>query len=334
MTHASRFLHWMRPVAVGALGALLAACGGGGGGEPEPPVVIQKIDLTVANRDTVSHAVVGGALGIGGADVGLPGAVGAAMHSRVKETAKSVKARPMLVASDTALCLVSGSLTLTIDDRDNNGTPSPGDVITLAFNRCSNTPSETVNGTMSLALTNVLSTTDFDAKATFTALLTEDRQTNQVHSVTLDGTMLAAYREQSGSRNTMRLTTEGGFTVGLVTPVFSDTVTLASGFTQDIAEDTAAMPPSGGGGPGRSVATVTGDLRSANAGGWVSVKTDEAVVSYAGDRFPRSGTLQVNGQKGEMHLIAQDTVTIRCDLDDDDDGAIEDSMTASWEWMV
>jgi len=332
MTRTGRVQYWMRPVVIGVFGAMLVACGGGGGGGE--PVVLQKIDLTVANRDSVAHAVVGGALGIGGADVGLPGAVGAAVQSRVKETAQSARARPMLVASETFLCTVSGSFTLTIDDRDNNYQITPGDVITVVFNECWNTLSEMANGTMTMEITNVLSTTDFDARATFTSLSTEDRLQNQVHRVTLGGTMLATYREQSSSRNTMRLTTEGEFTVGLVTPVFSDTVTLASGFTQDIAEDTVAMPPSGSGGPGRSVATVTGDLKSANAGGWVSVKTDEAVVSYAGDAFPRSGTLQVNGQKGEMHITAQDTVTVRCDLDDDDDGATEDSATVNWEWMV
>lgn len=325
MSHASRFPPWTRIAAVGVAAALLAACGGGGGGGGEPPIVVQKIDLTVANHDIVAHAVVGGALGIGGADIGLAGGMGAVVQSRMKQATQSIKARPMLAASETAACDLSGTFTLTIDDRDNNGMPSPGDVITFVFNQCSNTPNEMVDGAMSLELTNVLSATDLDGRATFTALLTEDRHSNQVHSVTLDGTMLAAYRAQSSSSETMRLTTEGEFTVGLVTPVFSDTVTLAPGFVQDVADDYAAK---------RSVSTVTGDLKSASAGGWVSVKTDAAVVAYAGDRFPRSGRLQVNGQRGELHIIAVDSMSVRCDLDDDNDGEIEDSSTESWEWLV
>lgn len=323
MTHASRFHQWMRPVAVGVLGVLVAACGGGGDGEP--PVVVQKIDLTVANHDTVAHAVVGGALGIGGADIGVAGGMGAVVQSRMKQTTQAVRARPMEVASQTFPCAISGSFRLTVDDRDGSGTLTAGDVITVVFNQCSDVPGETTNGAMSLEFLNVLSATDYDARATFSALSSESRLSNQVHSSTLDGAMLANYREQGSTQSTMRLTTEGEFTVGLVTPVFSDTVTLAPGFVQDVADDYAAM---------RSVGTVTGDLKSASAGGWVSVKTDAAVVAHEGDRFPRSGTLQVNGQKGELHIIAVDSVSVRCNLDDDDDGEVEDSSTESWEWMV
>ena len=323
----------LRGMVVALLGLTMVACGGGGGGGGPAPVV--KLDLSPANQDSVSHAVVGGALGMGGADRPVAAAGVAVAQRRFVKAAHALKANPMAIASQTFSCAVSGSYTVTIDDRDNNSALTTGDVVTLAYAQCKETANLMIDGTTSMELTNVLSSTDFDARDTFTRFATQEEQAGQVHRYTLDGTMLAGYREQSATRSTMRLTADGEFTVGLVTPVFTDTVTLRSGFAQDFADDTAAVPPSGSGGPGRSAVIVTGDLMSANAGGWVAVKTDAAVVAYAGDPFPREGILQVNGQHGEMHLtVRPDSLHVQRDLDHNDDGAIEVATEVHWDWLV
>jgi hypothetical protein len=52
-------------------------------------------------------------------------------------------------------CAVAGTVTEWDYDNDESGTPSVGDVITLAYNNCQDTVGETSNGSFSMNLTQV-----------------------------------------------------------------------------------------------------------------------------------------------------------------------------------
>ena len=72
------------------------------------------------------------------------------------------------VYDDTALCTDGGTITVSFDDRDNNGIVSAGDVLTETFNNCVEL-GETANGTLRFAfntLTGDLQSTVFAAKLT------------------------------------------------------------------------------------------------------------------------------------------------------------------------
>lgn len=329
MRRTHEFQFGLRKIVIAVVGAMMVACGGGGGPGP-----VQKLSLSLANRDAVSHAVIGGALGMGSADRAIAAANVAVALRRSIASVQTMRAHPLATYSQTFDCKVSGQRVETFDDRDNDGQLTVGDAVTVAYTQCSDTPGETLNGTASMEFTNALSS-GFDARSSYAAFATEQQQVGQVHRYTLDGAMLLSYREVSSTQSTVTLTAQGDFTIGLLTPVFSDTVTLASGFVQAYADDTAALPPSGTGGPGRSTVTVTGDLHSVSAAGWVTVRTDAAMVMYAGDQYPREGSLHVSGDKGDMYLSAEPgSVHVQSNLDWNSDGVIEDTRQVTWDWLV
>jgi hypothetical protein len=317
-----------------ALAAALAACGGGGGDGDDDSGPPGTIDLSVANRDTVAHAVVAGAIGLGGTDVAVSGAGSAAAQRHVALSLSAVRERALAVIGpiDDA-CTVSGLTRTSLDDRDNDGMLSVGDVMTLQFLQCKDSVEETIDGTTTTTITQ-FGASGFAGTLQQSALAMVRQDGGQQHSVTLNGAMQMTFSASNPAVPTLRLVTTGPVVANVSTPVFTDTVTLLSGYTQQTVIDTEATPPPGSFTPGRSTTTTAGRIASHAAAGEVTVATVDAIVQYADDAFARTGALDVTGLNGSLRITALSPTDVRLDLDSNGDGAVDVTTTQRWDWLI
>ena len=118
--------------------------------------------------------------------------------------------------------------------------------------------------------------------------------------------------------------------------VFTDTVTLSSGFREQAVYDPSAAPPGGGTQFGRTVSTVSGVLSSTALAGRVEVATLQGapLVQYAAEPYPRSGSVQIDGRRGRILVTALSAGEARLEVDAGDDGNFESSSTVSWDWLL
>ena len=329
ITRSNR-LAWASAV---ALAAVLAACGGGGGdGDDSGPP--GTIDLTVANRDTVAHATAAGAMGLGGADrvVSVGGSVATQRH--VAQALRTTRERPLgVVGPINEPCLVSGSTITSLDDRDNDGVPSPGDALTIQFVQCKDSVEETVSGTMSLTITQ-LRDTALGGSLRQDAFSVVREDAGQQHALTLTGTMQLSYTESSPDAATLRLVADGAVRANVSTPIFTDVVTLADGYVQESVIDLSVPPPPGSFTPGRVSTTSSGRMNSQAAGGDVTVATTTPIAQYSDDEFPRAGVLLVTGRTGTLRISALSTVEVQLGLDTDGNGTTDVTTLERWDWLI
>lgn len=313
----------------------LSACGGGDGGGGEPP---GSINISTANRVPVTRAVIASAMsGAVGASLGLAaGDQPTAWTSRALPRAllralrggdtATRETRAAIVGPETVPCDVSGSMTLTLDDRNDDGVPSVGDVLSATLDNCSDMAGESVNGAMSATYTQiVLSPLTVGASVTVSAL----RMADGPRSAQLDGNFGFTLTEASASVVTLNTVVAGSLAMSVATPAFTDTVTLLDGYAIVSTEDLSAVPP-GGGTPGRTTTTVSGKLTSAAAGGTVQVSTSAPFVQYSDDPYPRSGTIGALGKTGWAEATVLSTSQVRIDIDSTGDGVVDDTVTLPW----
>jgi hypothetical protein len=328
-----------------AVALVLTGCGGGGGDDDGggPP---GSVDVTAANQDQLARAAAAAAQGgfvmsaspLGGSAAPSPLSLTAVTRSAwlraPRATGDSAAAGRARIAGVSAPseepCLVSGAATFTVDDRDNSGDASVGDVVTVVFNACSDVANETMNGTMSVALTAVPISPrlSFTAGATMTAL----NFTTPGHAARYDGDVTMSYAEPSATLVTTRLVVGNQLVVQATTVNYSDTFTLRAGHTIDLTYDAAALPP-GGNQPGLTTTTANGTVASASAGGYVTVTTLEPMRQYDVDAFPRSGHLDVVGKNGSLQLTVLPAGQVRIDLNANGDSDFEETKTVDWDWI-
>lgn len=325
---------WLFNAVTTAILVSLGACGGGGGDVPVQ-VAGPTIDITAANRDTVAHATVAGVVGLSPTGMipvaGASSASGRLMSAWLQPLSKMVagawaqREHPQTMYGPyTYQCAVSGTWWETDDDRDGNGVPSVGDVVTMGFSNCQDKAGETTNGTMTMALTSANSTSG-SARVVMTQLLYDTAK----HSMTLDGTMLVTYT--TGSVETAQATAEGPVTVAAsikhLAPPFNDTVTLQNGY---VATDTYDATQ------GVTTSSFTGFVQSAAAGGVVQVTTvaGAPVRKLDTDANPSAGAMQVKGKNTTLLMTVQSNAAVRLDHDVNGDGAFESTELKDWDWLL
>ena len=336
-----------------ALAAGLAACGGGGGGDDSPQAA-PNIDLTTTNRDNVSHATAAGILGLS-PTLTIPLAANGAAADRdralaagqtqppvwsgrlpalvrqvvrhVVSTTGAKAASPMahrlaVTGPLVSACAISGTMSIGVDDRDASGGLNAGDVVTIGFSNCQDTADETLNGKADTAII-ALTATSLSARLTMSQLSDAAAR----HALTLDGSMLVDDAQPSGTLEVTRLTADGLVVASVTTHLFTDTVTLQSGFAEEATYDSVA---------GVTTSTVQGLLRSTAAGGIVelSSRSGAPITKYDTETYPRSGVLQVKGRKGTILLTALSTDSVQLDLDADDNGTAESSEVVNRDWLL
>jgi hypothetical protein len=192
----------MRKIWIAALGSgFIAACGGGGDGDSTPAA---SIAITAANQDAVAGAAAGAVAAISGAGGGfsLPSGASAATATRAfaahlattgrKQAAAAGRAGAHAVPPETVPCSVSGTATLSVVDADNDGTPSVGDRLTMSFDQCKETATDTIDGSMAVRLDEISFEND---RLSFTGSSTIDDLvvTEGTRRARMDGSLAMSY---------------------------------------------------------------------------------------------------------------------------------------------
>src|SRR5438132_392975 len=170
-------------------GSLLAGCGGGGGSSGgAAPAPAPLLVINASNQDAVGRASLQASTALLGAGDGAAsptsasprfaasagaehrsGTIGslasivAAVLTDLNTTRRGVLAEGRTPQSAGALaitlppqtCDFGGSLTISIDDADNNRDLSVGDTMTLTFNKCKVTATDITNGAMAITMTSL-----------------------------------------------------------------------------------------------------------------------------------------------------------------------------------
>lgn len=323
------------------IGAILAAgCGGGGGGEvvAPPPELLQ---ITTQNQTAVARAT---ALAFGTLDsirdipssavppaVQTSAASGGVKHALGKALAAAQAAgavRPQAVSAQTVPCPAGGSISITVDDRDNNGVPSRGDVLTMTFNDCRETASSLVRGGIGVNITNYAYPL-MSGLFTFNQLSVADETGSAAVSGAADCDYTSS-TDPSGAVTTRLAMTVGaaGLVGSMSAPTMQETVTYDPGFGATFTD--VQLPTQSG--YGESVAN--GKAHFASLGGKISLRTDAAIHDSWAENYPSSGRIVVDGYRSHLRMTVMNTTTMRLELDDNDDGAIEASRDMAWKDLL
>jgi len=336
----------IRSLVLVACAALLAGglggCGGGGSGSGngQPTSSPPTLGITSLNSDAVGHFAAVAALSLpiswlsdtsvsltGGTARSAPlaGRFALLQPFRSLTQAGAGRSRALeVVNTGDVPCNFGGTMSATIDDVDNSGDETPGDVETLQFKNCSGTPDETYMGAIRLDVVEVTGDS-----TRYNVTLTQLSYVTPKHSLTFNGSYEANGFATVDSVQTTTLTVKGPLTVAVATHVpYADTVTLGNGFLVQDRIDYGA---------GRNVLSATGRVESVSAGGSVDVSTLSNLTttrSGLAGMYPEAGVLQVKGKTGALKITALSSATVCVDTDSNDDGAIESTNTQSWDWLL
>lgn len=344
---------------------LAAACGGGDDGGsvtpivPPPPSLVQ---ISMANQDTVARAAIASILPFTSVSaVGVtpsPPRVTAARANGAPDRERSLLmqltwkaidlgfarnvavppnvARPMATHSVSEPCQVSGTMTLTWDDRDNNSTVTPGDTLTLSFVQCSDEPNTSINGVMSMlfsAVSAAPATTDVTGSMTFQQLVLID----QGASFSMNGGVSFHVSETPATNGVNEYGSYAVASDGLTVANsgsavgYSDTFSYRPGYTvteQDFVPNVAGIA-------GTSTLTADGNFGSSTLGGDLSLSTAQPFQLIDPDQYPRAGQLNVTGLSNtKLGLAATSSTQVRMDVCDDGDGVWEGTKMVDWTSLL
>jgi hypothetical protein len=331
---------------------LAAGCGGGGGGSsPPPPIQPQLIQITVQNQDAVARATVATFFSMTGVRA-LPlapspspralatGVNDLAMHALSKAMAPAPvgsKVSRLEVYSDTAACTMGGSMTLTIDDRDNNLAISRGDVMTIAFSQCRETADSMINGALVMAIANASETANsvqLSGTFTYQQLTIIDAG----YTSTVNGAMDSVYSESidpmTGTLNMWLESTvaSGGVVASGSTPLVSDTFTYDAGFRSQSNEVTPGDPNA----IGFSTIALNGTVHVGSLGGRITLVMDPMwpVHEQFNAEYPDSGRVTVLGSASQLRLTVLNAERVRQELDANNDGTFEANKEVLWTELL
>lgn len=356
------------PFTAVAVAFLAVACGGGGDGsgdvvpQPSPYVLI-----SAANQDLVARASIASIMPFTGVPVlATSASSGLATKAQAVDTStggahggltqlalRAVKlasaqpastpagmARPLMQYTDTFACILSGTTTVTWDDKDNSGTISAGDTISISFSQCDDDLDWIINGSMGMTIASYSQTQvaeDLTGSMTFQSLTmvdqTESFSMNGGVSFHINATlastgldMLSSYSVAGGGLTVVR----AGAAAGL-----SDTLSYRAGYTVSDRDFASSVP----GVESSEVITASGDFGSQALGGDLSLSTPTPFRSVFTDPyvdiFPTDGQMFATGRNStRVGLTATQTVQVRMDLCDDGDGLWEASKMVDWDWLM
>lgn len=312
------------------LSSILTACGGGGGGGDSGPAVTQPVDNTgapsTASRVTEANAAHIASITVNSANFGT-GALGVsglvpndANPSQFDSTTRALTNFEMPCSAGNLGG--NGSISVVLDDADNNSVASAGDSVTMTFNQCRfpNDP-ETTDGTIVYDLT----------------LLSGDLSGGGAYA--LGGTMsfsnfgvTSPVARESATMNG-QLTFNANSPDGVVetgTATFSDlTVTIDGAdsarlqnfvvdFTNDYATNTTTTRQNG-----NVVYSGVGTLTVSQQVPWVSLMDAD---------YPMSGSIKITAADNSSVVVtALSGGLARLDIDTDGNNTIDRTITDSWE---
>ena len=332
MTRRLAFDRTLR-VAACLIAALAAGCGGDDDNPPPPELlqitavnqvaIARATAISFANLDSVRDVPTASSAGAPTAS----DAAGSTKHSLGKAIA-AARAVRLGTISITEQCPLSGSIAITLDDRDNNAAPSAGDVLSATFNECRDSPTSLVRGSFSA---NIASYSDplLSGLFTFSQLTIVDEsgsaavsgQANLVYTLTNDpaGT--------STTRITMTVPA-AGLVGSLSIPGYSETFT----YDPDFSAVWTDVTPSNA--PGYSTSVLNGKVGFASLGGKIIAATDPPVHDVWEENYPDSGAVLITGYQSKLRMTVLSTTTVRLDLDANNDGVYESTRDIPWSELL
>lgn len=316
-------------VMLAALAMVACGGGGGGGGDGAPGT----LDITAGNKDTVARAVVvgiqgGSVLDSAGGLVAAPSVV-----TRGRDAALRALRTPLAAAREQAQgvidlgvepCDVAGTVAGTLDDKDGNGIFSLGETLTLVFTGCRDDATEEVNGSLAMAITAAtVAPMSFTASATMSNLVVSS--TSSSRSAGYSGGFTLTYSETPPSAATTRMQVGNSLAVQVNHPLYTDTVTLQSGYDLRLDYDASV---------GRTTVRANGNIASTQAGGTVAVSTAEPIVQDDSQSHPHQGVVEALGKNGSVVVRALSNSQIQIDFDQGDGGTYEDSDVVDWDFFL
>jgi len=313
--------------------AMLAACGGGGG---DSSPASADVAITSTNQTAVTRASLDGSTGVALAAQGSLGgsgtssALGAATLVRraiaaaanQRKIIASLGASPRSASTSTEACQVSGTLTVTFDDRDGNGTLSNGDVLTAAFAQCHDSATSSIDGTVAITLTAAPTDTTLDASASFQNVTTVDGGV----SSGISGNV-ALHEVDGSTASTVQLTAgSGGLAVSVASSAYSDSVSFESGMTFSASATTDGS---------QAALSLDGSFTATSIGGRVTVTTLTPLTTASGSDYPATGVIKVVGASGSTVLATVlDNTQVQLQLDANGDGTYESSTVVAWATLL
>jgi hypothetical protein len=348
----------MRALFVAVLGGgLLAACGGGGGPAPLPT----PLAITAANQDAVARATANAVVALSGAGGGLtasdqpsPASVAAMPMPRrpaslaaaarhvarqfatdsvwaAKPVATAGSKQALAIQPEISLCGISGSVTLSAIDADNDGTLSIGDTLTFTFNACRDAGSATLNGSMAITLSrvdvNAGGFVSFNGSMTVTQLTVTDG----ARSASLDGNASMTFTADSATQQRVSLVVGGA---GLRASVSESGVTETIAYDPAFSFNETDTFNAATGALESTASLVSGGFNATAISGRVLLETQAPIVQLSSETYPRSGTVRVVGTGSALRLGALDGTTVRIELDANGDGTYEASKDVAWSTLL
>ena len=240
-------------------------------------------------------------------------------------------ARPLAVYTVTELCPFGGSLTVSIDDRNKDGTLNAGDLLGMTFKDCWLDASSWIDGGVTIDIA-AATDTGLSGLCSFDQL----QATTDGYSAEVSGAVncvVTEITELTGTRTVTDITvTSAGLVSRGVSPSYSDTFTYDPGF-RGIWADFAPFAPTA---EPYSTAALTGRLHAASLGGKIVLATDAAapVHEWQSAPYPDSGRVTVDGYRSRLRLTVLDTTTVRLGLDANGDGVVESTLDVPWTTLL
>ena len=318
-----------------AVAAALSACGGSGD-SPPPSSGTQSVAITSANQSAVARATVNGGFSLAlvqdetsnGATTSpnstvvaerlLQHVLRAAVNQR--KSIASATAHPDTGSSETDPCGVSGTLTSTWNDVDNNNQLSAGDILTANFQQCQDTPTLSVNGTVTITLTGTPTESQFTGNAVFASVVAVYGGV----SYTLDGAVAVSETDTDTLSDSSFTVAGTGLTVVIASTGYSDSIAFDSGM---VAASSFLA--------GSSSLTLTGSFTSQSLGGRVTISTPHALMQQNGDAYPSQGSVLITGASGSTLLVtALNTTQVQLQVDANGDGTVDSTTTTTWTALI
>ena len=330
-------------IAAASLLTLLTACGGGGNDDRGDPPGPTGLSITAANKDAVTRSTVTGGLAVSNIQTATdsagsgqqPTSVAARAHSLAalaqRALAAGVKSR-MSVASatsehpaalgDTEACGLSGSLTVTFDDRDGSGLLSTGDVLSVQFNECRDSATSLYNGKAVITLTSVPNASQITASADFQNV----SGTQGGLTATINGKLSISETDSDTDSTVAMAVGDTALTITVASTAYNDVVTLSSGLRITVDQQLQAQ---------RTSLTYDGTLQAQSVpGGAVTLTTVAPIVQLDADAYPSSGVIKAKGLHGTLLMTVLNATSVQEQLDADDDGTYESTTTVAWTTLI
>lgn len=313
----------------------LSACGGGGGsgGAPNNPAESTMLGISASNYQAVGQSAVSSALFLNDTG-GVVTAAESGGDPRLLRHAVDTARRAMGVASrrqallsgvevrDTVPCSQGGSLAVSINDSNNNGSFDLGDSLTLDAQSCKE-DGDVLQGRIAMsvqALTGVYDSSNYSATL----------------AMTLTAFSVTTGSDMAQGDGTITLTIGQTPTAGEVTLATSRLVLSGraggQNFSTTLTDTRLTLRIETVNGSPRTSISYNSSLASSSFDNkQVLITTPQPLVITGSDSYPSSGYLLVQGQaNSSLRVTAVNRSQARLELDAQGDGVYETQLLKTW----